>query len=102
MSRYIDVELFENNLPFLNDDEYDPYVLIFNSGVTACQKFIDELPTADVHEIKHGKWIKHHKRINLASGNTAEWDNYYCSECDTPQLSTSKCCPECGAIMDKE
>lgn len=51
MSRYVDIEPFENNPPFDNGDEYDTEVMAFNGGVVACQDFIDELPTADVQEI---------------------------------------------------
>lgn len=46
-----------------------------------------------------GEWIKVHNHINLTENKTAEWDNYYCSECDTPQSAPSKFCPECSKKM---
>ena len=54
---------------------------------------INEEPTADVAEVKHGKW-----KINS--------DGYYpyCSECNNEPENgkLTKYCPECGAKMDKE
>lgn len=59
--------------------------------------FIAAQPTADVVEVRHGKWIAKHN----------PWvDNcYVCSICDT-QISflgsKPKFCPHCGAKMDGE
>jgi rubrerythrin len=53
---------------------------------------INEEPTADVVEVKHGKWIKDKNR-------------YTCSECGFYYFannSKSNYCPNCGAKMDKE
>ena len=65
-----------------------------------CNALINHLitkqPTADVQEIKHGRWIS-----NDLGGY--EWA-YYCSECGWvdgyPFNNRHKYCPNCGARMD--
>ena len=59
--------------------------------------WIDELPTYDVQEVRHGKWI---------------WDDegYHCSECfyhaygETGEVLSGNWhyCPNCGAKMEGE
>lgn len=60
----------------------------YNSTVL---KLIKIEPTADVQEVRHGKWI-------ISS------DGYYpyCSECWKEPKEISEFCPHCGAKMDKE
>lgn len=50
--------------------------------------------------VKHGKWILVHEHVLLANGGYKEWDNFFCSECDTPSSSPTYYCPDCGARMD--
>ncbi len=58
---------------------------------------IDELPDADVAEVKHGKWI--------SKGTGFAW-RYICSECGWedgyPFNDRHRFCPNCGAKMDGE
>lgn len=59
---------------------------------TEVERTIDDQPTADVAEVKHGKWIKDRNR-------------YTCSECVFYYFannSKANYCPNCGAKMDKE
>ena len=50
--------------------------------------WIDELPTYDVQEVKHGRWVK-----------GKEW--FECSVCGYEQGSAHwHYCPNCGAKMD--
>ena len=54
---------------------------------------IEDFPTADVAEVKHGEWI---------------WSMDFpimqamirCSLCNEPSITMSKFCPNCGAKMD--
>lgn len=67
------------------------------------------VPTADVVEMKHGKWVKHmpdkrkmqkfhRKGIGLGmSQNSIFWT---CSCCDSWGSITQNYCPNCGAKMD--
>ena len=71
---------------------------LYNSTVL---KLIKTEPTADVQEVRHGKWIY--------DGSDIGWANYKCSSCGecfvlesgTPQENEYNYCPNCGAKMDK-
>ena len=96
MARYIDAdrtktELLENAVRI-----YDTQ----NMSTEDVMYIIDEQPTADVAEVKHGKWII----------KTDEYDCEYmmCSVCkeefypvDADTVDTTpNYCPNCGAKMD--
>lgn len=91
MARYIDVEDLINNL---NKFAPESFNALINS-------LIMKQPTADVQEVKHGKW---EKAMPRRKGRNA---TYRCSCCG--QLRSSyyndvqnwEYCP-CGAKMDKE
>lgn len=61
----------------------------------------DKLPTANVQEVRHGKWILLNECAN---------EGIYCSACHKKVYQTdyanqklkSNYCPNCGAKMDKE
>lgn len=61
---------------------------------------VEYLPTADVQEVRHGKWIYVNEDL--------DWADCKCSECGYTDLfencteSFYNFCPECGAKMDKE
>ena len=63
---------------------------------------IENVPTADVAPVRHGRWTD--KRTIEHDG---EW---YCSECNTEitiymgpeRPDRYRYCPNCGALMDKE
>lgn len=65
-------------------------------------RLINSELTADVQEVRHGKWIY--------DGSDIGWANYKCSFCGecfvleagTPQENEYNFCPHCGAKMDKE
>lgn len=84
---------------------FDVRTKIRNLEIRGANKVINRIkaqPTADVQEVRHGEWIKSNEHINFDNGKVAEWTNFYCSECDAPNTFPTKCCPECGAKMDKE
>lgn len=88
MARYIDAEKIS-------------YFFGARYQILARKEVIDEVPTADVQEVKHGKWVKVMPRRR---GRNA---TYKCTCCN--QLRSSyyndvqdwEYCP-CGAKMDKE
>ena len=65
---------------------------------------IEDVPTADVAEVKHGEWI------DLHDENVLYEQTYKCSACGewfvieagTPKENGYKYCPNCGARMDGE
>ena len=50
---------------------------------------LENLPTADVVEVRHARWIKHEG-----------YDE--CEACHAKAIYGSNYCPSCGALMDKE
>ena len=106
MARYIDAELAESTFR-------DTYCQNCTKWCPSCDidcviSDLDDIPTADVTEVKHGYWVPNpiHK----------EWD--YCSNCnmgtkrreyglnfDGSEYVSEYCylyCPNCGALMDEE
>lgn len=63
---------------------------------------IEESPTADVVEVRHGKWTEKVKDERFGD----EWDEivlYECSVCNSEcveSLGIYQYCPNCGAKMD--
>lgn len=93
MPRYIDVENIE--LKGISVFDQNLEMLIPLSDV---RKSLQMTPTADVQEVRHGRWIS-----NDLGGY--KWA-YYCSECGWvdgyPFNDRHKYCPHCGAKMDLE
>lgn len=83
MARYIDAEELLHRLP--NDLPYKGSV----------RRVLIQSPSADVQEVRHGKWI-------------SKPDGFACSECKKKAGTAygkvgayiSKYCPNCGAKMD--
>ena len=79
-------------------DENEVYKLVGDIGIAKihCAQ-IDDLPRADVAEMKHGKWIE-------------KKDGFACSNCKKRAGSRygisgaylSNYCPHCGAKMDEK
>ena len=93
MPRYIDVENIK--LKGISVFDQNLEMLIPLSDV---RKSLQMTPTADVQEVRHGRWIS-----NDLGGY--KWA-YYCSECGWvdgyPFNDRHKYCPNCGAKMDLE
>lgn len=97
MPRYIDADKLKQrkrHIEFIMSDGklYDGYDFVKFSD-------IDETPTADVQEVKHGNWL-----INQ-DGNKC-WVT--CSCCGIEMETSSYCinsmkfCPNCGTKMDRK
>lgn len=93
MSRYIDVE----NIKLKGISVFDQNIEIL-IPLSDVRKSLQMTPTADVQEVRHGRWIS-----NDLGGY--KWA-YYCSECSWvdgyPFNDRHKYCPHCGAKMDLE
>ncbi len=79
MSRYIDAERIK----------YTEYI---NGDVTVSKDLVEKIPTADVQEVRHGKWELIEKNVSK------------CSVCGcTRNIKTQfgwNFCPVCGAKID--
>lgn len=64
----------------------------------AAAKMLDDIPAADVAEVKHGEWIK------VAAYNDGILNTVKCSICGSFQpigkWDYTAYCPDCGAKMD--
>lgn len=97
MPRYIDAELAERKMIELEENDID-----FYGGVKIPEGFDGEravealrgIPTADVQEVKHGKWTFD----NHACGYY--YSGVVCSVCRNGEERKSPYCPICGAKMD--
>ena len=91
MSRYIDAEKIK----------YTEYI---NGDVTVSKDLVEKIPTADVQEVRHGRWIEK----DLDNSRKVE---YACSICGWSGIKNYdsyvdihdfEFCPYCGAKMDEE
>ena len=90
MARYIDADKYKTDL--LAGQEYlDENTLLTAINLLDCQ------PTADVVEVRHGRWIEHY---------AYECWHYDCPFCDDGYATKERdntptnYCPNCGAKMD--
>lgn len=91
MSRYIDAEK-------LTDSIFDWDMTIEDLYYSLC-KLVDDVPTADVQEVKHGYWIPER---DPDENNSIQC--FHCSVCDDDfhyigAFVATKYCPNCGARM---
>lgn len=99
MPRYIDAEQFICSLDGSEclDTERD---------YEEIERRLEEFETADVQEVRHGKWIK----CNAMRRDDGEIYDYCCSECSelackddyNNHAILSAYCSHCGAKMDGE
>lgn len=92
MARYVDAEIIEKTLwNLLRGYRHTKEIC----AVKNCILEIEETPTADVQEVKHGEW-----RYNR--GQAPGEPLYYCSLCIDGGSDWGKdnFCPHCGAKMD--
>lgn len=93
MARHIDAENLKCSIDSETDSIFDWDMTIEELYYNLC-KLIDDEPTADVQEIKHGEWREHNKI-------------YICSQCgysfeNEGYIAFFNYCPCCGARMDGE
>ena len=102
MARYIDAEIAEELIiKKLRDPEYQHEGEGWRCGLVMAEDAIEDVPTADVAEVKHGRWVKKYR------------GNYLCSVCGAWYRTTddygniidgemkSNYCESCGAKMDE-
>ena len=102
MSRYIDADklmLVLNDWQFLNAPFREEESGIVYDTIGGAMEYVKEQPTAEVAEIKRGRWI-----IDRKFGNDVMSDEQMviCSECGKGIFwGKQNYCPNCGAKMDE-
>lgn len=97
MARYIDADALKD-FP-IRIDHYDQKNgnEHFVYGIETVIEYVDHLPTADVVEVRHGRWIEHY---------AFECWHYDCPFCDDGYATKERdntppnYCQNCGAKMD--
>lgn len=91
MPKYINAEKLKEILKrekFLNDDKYIDEELPGGYEHKTIRECIDEMPSADVRENKHGEWKPERTRFG-----------FYCNKCKMYSYWATNFCPNCGADM---
>ena len=100
MSRYIDADNLINELSAACMPIYEKGITGILGDNSSIADIINEQPTADVQEVKHGEWSK-------PSNDPVDSKQWICSECKGLTETAYYCwhcyynyCPICGARMD--
>ena len=90
MARYIKASHIVKKLLSVSITD-DLYGMGIKTGIDQALKFIEETPTADVEEVKHGEWKRQKQGFY-----------FVCSVCGKAAATKGNYCHNCGAKMDKE
>lgn len=100
MSRYIDADVLIKHIktmPWKDTPEAEISKFIFLSTV-------EEAPTADVEEVRHGYWTgmdgDQCSNCGKSLRDLMDGDSYYSSEFEYGGFDALVACPFCGAKMD--
>ena len=99
MAKYIDADKLYPKLDKLHGYYDARQDFTKCTAVSFCIEMLEDMPTADVVEVKHGEW-KHSDKARHWTGKDE------CSVCtyhtyDRDDLSHLNYCPYCGAKMDR-
>lgn len=87
----------EDAVRILRVDCVNKYPLSYLLGIGAAAKAIEDAPTADVEEVRHGEWVVCGTFDYFLKCSLCESEKYPMS-----QVCNHKYCPNCGAKMDGE
>lgn len=102
MSRYIDADALVEDIKrrrLIFKDTIEVHEALSAQG-KAIRRAIDEAPTADVQEVRHGHWIIRYSKNVDHLGEFLKYEGDFCSICG--EMGDGKYCSECGAKMDEE
>ena len=79
------------------NNKEDPTMEAVIDTFKKAKDLISALPTADVVEVRHGRW-----ETVIGTRNSPKWGNnrVACSECRRSGYTRYAYCPHCGAKMD--
>ncbi len=100
MTKYIDADNLINELSAACMPIYEKGITGILGDNSSIADIINEQPTADVQEVKHGEWFK-------PSNDPVDSKQWICSECKGLTETAYYCghcyynyCPNCGTRMD--
>ena len=98
MARYIDADYILKVLAGFNDRKNgNPH---FFNGIDTAKEIVENLPTADVVEVKHGEWLDCVETGTTVAGiKVSGFVGYKCSLCGRYEGKKEPYC-NCGAKMD--
>lgn len=99
MARYIDADELKESLKVLKaEGNNEKYVQGLQDAIDCYfPQIIDDVPTADVEPVRHGRWIEHPDDI-FPLESTIECS--VCGEQENVDIHNDNFCPNCGAKMD--
>lgn len=97
MARYIDADFVTANINRVLEEKKTEKETTAYFAFEQFKFLLGQAPTADVVEVKHGKW-----EVRILIFFDSEKVGYRCSECNTTWDVAMKYCPNCGAKMDGE
>ena len=102
MSRYIDVEKLKEELDnFISTSQtYTEYDCGYDDCFTAIQDTLADIPTADVVEVRHGKWLTWEEQFPDRKPTKKNSLGVFCNNCHSHADNMTDYCPNCGARMD--
>ena len=97
MTRYINADDLAIKFRMLAEDPWNKDTgTTWANAYEECADDVDGFPTADVAEVKHGKWIDEtFKPWGLVH------HPYKCNQCGERSEFDSNYCPNCGARMER-
>ena len=99
MSRYIDADELKRNLWAKIREEEVPKGEVGKYILEDFIEMVAHFPTADVAEVKHGRWIVRQLPMPLSDGSM---ECVECSVCHTHWDGGTNYCPNCGAKMERK
>ena len=101
-SRYIDVEKLKEELDnFISTSQtYTEYDCGYDDCFTAIQDTLADIPTADVAEVRHGKWLTWEEQFPDRKPTKKNNLGVFCNNCHSHADNMTDYCSHCGAKMD--
>ena len=102
MARYIDANKLQEDFKKIADEpDYMHEGETWQTGIYLAGTITDKQPTADVVEVKHGKWRSEmRERCDWKGKKQQYYQPNSCSVCHEAVVERTPYCPWCGAKMD--
>lgn len=101
MKKYIDADIVNLKLKQICDNRNTSYGIQFGGRAKDFAQLTDDIPSADVAEVRHGEWkIEEYKNhLNVVCSNCNK--EFYVYKQGQYRIDRSNYCPNCGVKMGK-